>query len=258
MDITDPTTSQSNPGDLPEATSSSLPSSSPLSIPTLKHPNDPRSFLPQAAQKRKVRELRRLEQPPEPELLHPAWIPREYREEIQAQRREKFQRKLKQRANAKKFLQGQLQELADRELQKKRQRELEELVAQSGWEEKYAFEEMTEEKRQMEEEEKESELGEDEVQLHAELQMHVQEWEEHEIQLHLEMQSWLDQLEREEEERDIQRNLEELRKAIEEQQRHSKQKKRGGFWDLETGNFDRRLVEEGRSRKKRRCSCNVA
>jgi hypothetical protein len=252
MDTTDPTTSQSIPRDLPQVTISPLPSSpSSLSIPTLKHPNDPRSFLPQAAQKRKVRELRRLEQPPEPELLHPEWIPREFREEIQAQRREKFQRKLKQRANAKRFLQGQLQELADRELQKKRQRELEEWVAQSGWEEKYAFEEMMEEKRQMEEEEKESELGEDEVQLHAELQMHVQEWEEHE------MQSWLDQLEREEEERDIQRNLEELRKAIEEQQRHSKQKKRGGFWDLETGNFDRKLVEEGRSRKKRRCSCNV-
>ncbi|KAJ9267238.1 hypothetical protein DTO195F2_471 [Paecilomyces variotii] len=187
----------------------------PPSSPILKHPNDPRAFLPQGAQRRKVRHLRRLAKPPEPELLHAGWLPRELRGKSEVEAREKLERKVNQRKNAKKFLQKQLQNFEEKEqqkeLQQKRQKELEEWIAKSGWEEKYAQEELIEEEKQQ------MELSEDEIQLHAELEMHVQEWEQHEVQIYLELRFYLDQLGQETEERELQLCWEETRRSIEEQ-----------------------------------------
>ncbi|KAJ9300923.1 hypothetical protein DTO271G3_2087 [Paecilomyces variotii] len=187
----------------------------PPSPPILKHPNDPRAYLPQAAQRRKVRHLRRLAKPPEPELLHEAWLPRNLREEAESETREKLERKMNQRKKAKKFLQKQLQSFEEKEqqkeLQQKRQKELEQWIAKSGWEEKYAQEEL------MEEEKQQMELSEDEIQLHAELEMHVQQSEQHEVQIYLELRFYLDQLGRETEERELQLCWGETRRSIEEQ-----------------------------------------
>ncbi|GAD96455.1 hypothetical protein PVAR5_5109 [Paecilomyces variotii No. 5] len=173
----------------PERFSSPSPPLQPPGSPKLEHPNDSSASLPQSAQARKVRHNRRLARPPEPDRLHAGWLPRGVRDEVRVNRKQRADR----RKRVREFREKQAQETQQRELQieiqKTRQKELEDWIAQNDWEEKYAT--------QMEEEKRQSAMGEDEMQLHAELQMHVGEWEQHEAQLHWELSFYVDLLARE-------------------------------------------------------------
>ncbi|KAL1871791.1 hypothetical protein Plec18167_006941 [Paecilomyces lecythidis] len=159
----------------------------PPASPKLEHPNDPSATLPQAAQARKVRHNRRLARPPEPDRLHAGWLPRGIRDEVRVNRRATLQKRADRRKRVKEALEKQAQEAQEQELRKEiqraRQKDLEEWIAQNDWEEKYAREEKGG-----------SEMGEDEMQLHAELQMHVEEWEGHEVQLHSELRLYVAQV----------------------------------------------------------------